>query len=150
MIAIFIKKKFYIRNSHSQPDLFLYIFIEVLCSGSFFKKIEKGCSSRLQNFNHLFTAKSDFVTHHYTKLLQKTPNLEQIGCFLGQIFQNAPNLANWAHLDLDQKPTLVYKIYFTNLCHIGVFIRVCIFVFAYIICTNYNTAQSACWIVPHQ
>ncbi len=29
---------------------------------------------------------------------KKTPNLENIGCFFGKIFQNAPNFANWAYI----------------------------------------------------
>ena len=40
----------------------------------------------------LYFEKCDFVTHHYTKSRQKTPNLEQIGCFFDQIFNMHPIL----------------------------------------------------------
>ena len=56
---------------------------------------------RLQRVDHLYTSKCDFVTHHYTNLPQKTPNLGQNGCFFVQIFQCC-KLGTWG---LEQKPT---------------------------------------------
>ena len=50
----------------------------------------------------------DFVTHHYTKLPQKTPDLEQIVCFFGLIFRNTLNFAKLGALGLKRKPTHRY------------------------------------------
>ena len=48
--------------------------------------------SRLQNFDRLnkYLKQCDFVTHHSTKLLQKTLNLEQIGCFWAKFSKMHP------------------------------------------------------------
>ena len=37
---------------------------------------------------------------------KNAPNLGQIVCFFGKIFENTPNLANWAHWVCDQNPPI--------------------------------------------
>ena len=63
----------------------------------------------------LYLKKCCIVTHHYTKLPQikkpgeKTPNLQQIKRFFGQISQNSPNFANWVHWMWNGYPPSIYQ-----------------------------------------
>ena len=59
----------------------------------------------------LYLKKHDFVTHHYIKLPQKTPNLEQIGCFFGQIFPKYTQFCKLGTAGLGQNPTNWYTKY---------------------------------------
>ena len=63
--------------------------------------------SRLQNFDYLYTSKSVILwLASLYQIAAKTPNLEQIGCFFGLIFQNTSNFANWTHWVLNGNPPI--------------------------------------------
>ena len=48
------------------------------------------------------------MTHHYTKLSQKAPNLQQIGRFFGQNFQKFTQFGKLGAVSLERKPTHRY------------------------------------------
>ena len=71
------------------------------------KKLYGDAQRRLHNIDpSLYLKKPDFVTHLYTIFLEKAPKLRQIGRFLGKIFQNTSNFANWAHWVCDENPPI--------------------------------------------
>ena len=60
--------------------------------------------SRLQNFDHLYTSKRVILGPiTIPNRCKKTPNLEQIWCFFGQILQNVHWVWNWTRPSIYQK-----------------------------------------------
>ena len=76
--------------------------------GGLQKNLYGKAQSRLQNFYHLYTSKS-LILWPITVLnfCKKTPPIwNKLGGFLGLIFWNTPNFANWADWVLNGNPQI--------------------------------------------
>ena len=67
-------------------------------------KIVRVCACRTSKiWLSLYQFFAKFPTHQYTIFERKTPNFDQIGCFLQEFAQNTPNLIIWAPSSLIKK-----------------------------------------------
>ena len=73
-----------------------------------FKKIVRECLKLTSEFRlPLYLKRREIVTHHYTKLPQKTPNLQKLGAFLPN-FQKFTQVCKLSALGLERESTHQY------------------------------------------